>query len=128
MIYLLDTQLLIWVIIGSPRLSPAARKIISDPTVKTVFSVVSIWEVAIKHSLRPTDIPIPSEPLRDALLAIDFEELTMLAPHAIAVGSLPLIHGDPFDRLLIAQAKVEGFTFLTSDKILGDYGAPVQVV
>ena len=126
--YLLDTQLLIWVVMGSPRLSPAARMIINDPNVQTVFSVLSIWEVAIKHSLRPTEIPIPPEPLRDSLLAIDFDEITILAPHAIAVGNLPFIHGDPFDRLLIAQAKVEGFTFLTADKILGRYGDPVRVV
>ena len=128
MIYLLDTHLLIWTVMGSRRLSPAARKIIKDPSAQMVFGVVSIWEVAIKHSLRPVDIPIPPEPLREALLATGFEELTILAPHAIAVGNLPLVHGDPFDRLLIAQAKVEGFTFLTADKILGEYGDPVRVV
>ncbi len=125
---LLDTQLLIWAAMGSPRLSRAARAAITDPAAEIVFSVLSVWEVAIKHSLRRGDIPIAPDTFREALLGADWEELPIFAHHTIAVVDLPLIHGDPFDRLLVAQAQVEGMTLLTVDKTLGTYGNPVRVV
>ena len=113
---------------GSPRLSHTARSAITDPAAEIVFSVLSIWEVAIKHSLRRADIPMAPDAFRESLHGAGWEELPILAHHTVAVVDLPLIHGDPFDRLLVAQAQVEGMVLLTTDSTLGPYGNHVRVV
>ena len=101
---------------------------IADPANVLVFSVASLWEIAIKRSLKRPDFRIDSGVLRRGLLANGYEELTVLGSHAVAVESLPLVHKDPFDRLLVAQATVEGITLLTSDGLLARYPGPIRRV
>jgi PIN domain nuclease of toxin-antitoxin system len=119
---LLDTHLLIWSRRNSSRLSQLARTLIDEPGNHLYFSAASIWETAIKYALgRDADFTIPADMLRDALLDSGFQELHVTGQHAVAVGSLLRFHGDPFDRLLLAQANAEGLTLLTADKTLARY-------
>jgi PIN domain nuclease of toxin-antitoxin system len=125
---LLDTQIVLWAAVAPERLSPRAHEILTAPDTEVTFSVVSVWEVAIKNGLRRHDFPISPDLLRDTALDTGWEELPVLARHAIAVANLPLIHGDPFDRLLVAQARVESMELVTSDRTLWRYGDPVRRV
>lgn len=125
---LLDTHILLWVALDDSRLSSRARAILRDPDTRIAFSVVSVWEVAIKHALRRTDFPIPPGPLRLGALEIGCTELPVTAEHAIEVSSLSPVHGDPFDRMLVAQARAEGMALLSADRILWRYGDPVRRV
>lgn len=125
---LLDTHLLLWAAGDATQLSRAARTLILDPNTVPVFSVVSIWEVAIKRSLDRPDFRTDSRVLRHALLASGYEEMPVTGAHAIAVQTLPPIHKDPFDRLLLAQASVEGITLATADPMLARYPGSVTRV
>ncbi|AYG03603.1 type II toxin-antitoxin system VapC family toxin [Gryllotalpicola protaetiae] len=126
---LLDTHLLIWAKTLPARLPQAAREAIVDELAAPYFSTVSIWEASIKFGLGRDDSSLV-EPrrLRSVLLESGFEELDLSARHALAVSDLPLHHGDPFDRMLITQAKLEAMLFLTADKELAEYGDPVRLV
>jgi PIN domain nuclease of toxin-antitoxin system len=125
---LLDTHLLLWAA-GSPqRLSARAREMLLDPVNALVFSTASLWEVAIKRSLGRDDFIVDARVLRRGLLDNGYAELPVLGPHALAVGQLPALHKDPFDRLLLAQAQVEGMTLLTADEAVGRYGSPALQV
>jgi PIN domain nuclease of toxin-antitoxin system len=126
--FLLDTHLLIWAAMGSPRLSPAARAAIEHPAPPPVFSAVSIWEVAVKNALDRPDFVVDPRRLRRELLASDYRELDVTSEHGIEAASLPLLHRDPFDRMLLGQARAEGLTLLTSDRHLAPYGEFVQLV
>ena len=119
--FLLDTHLLLWTAEGSPRLSKHARSLISDPSSEIVFSTVSIWEMAIKNASGKADFSAHPAVVRSELINAGFVELTITSAHAIAVGKLPDFHKDPFDRMLVAQAEVEGFTLLTADRNLARY-------
>ena len=123
---LIDTHLLIWSAQGPERLSRAARDAIAGAESRA-FSVASLWEVAIKYALGKPDFPFDAVRLRAGLLARGYTELPVEARHALAVADLPLIHGDPFDRLLVAQARIEGLTLLTADRVLAGYGAFVKL-
>lgn len=123
---LLDTQLLIWASSRSRRLSLAARDAI-ELADTVAFSVVSIWEVAIKRTKHHASFDVVPEELREGLLRSRYREISVTGAHALAVQGLPSVHGDPFDRMLVAQAQVEGLTLLTADRILAAYGAPVQL-
>ncbi|WP_424934540.1 type II toxin-antitoxin system VapC family toxin [Amaricoccus macauensis] len=125
---LYDTHLLLWAAGFPGRLPARARETLEDPEVQPVFSAASIWEIAIKQALGRADFRAEPQELRRGLLENDYEELAIDGRHAAAVGGLPSIHGDPFDRMLIAQAQVEGMRLLTSDRILGEYPGPVEVV
>lgn len=126
--YLLDTQLLLWAA-GSPeRLSREATAIISDDTTELYVSVASIWEVAIKASLRRTDFSADPHVLRQALLSAGYTELAISGEDAAAVGDLEPIHRDPFDRLLIAQARRAGLVLLTSEVTLARYSGSIELV
>ena len=125
---LLDTHLLLWAAGDARQLSGAARALILDPDTVPVFSVVSIWEVAIKRALDRPDFRTDSRVLRHALLGSGYEELPVTGAHAIAVQTLPPIHRDPFDRLLVAQASVEGIALATADPILARYPGAVRRV
>ena len=105
-----------------------ARSLVNDPDNQVVFSVASIWEVAIKHSLGRSDFDVPPILLRETLLENGYIELPVMGPHAATVGGLPPIHKDPFDRLLIAQAVVEGITLLTADSVIARYPGPIQKI
>lgn len=124
---LLDTHLLLWSAILPNRLTGVARTLI-DESPEVWFSVTSIWEVAIKLSTGRLDFDVDPRTLRRGLLENGWHELTITGEHAVAVADLPLIHKDPFDRLLIAQANVEGLPLLTSDALVAQYGGRVRKV
>ena len=109
-------------------MSPTVLGIISDPDNQLVFSAASIWEVAIKASLGRDDFRADAHLLRRGLLENGYEELEISGAHAAAVGQLPPIHRDPFDRMLVAQATAEGLTLVTADAILASYPGPIQKV
>ena len=123
--FLLDTHLLVWAA-GSPeRLSNTAHTLIQDPSNSLVFSVVSIWEVAIKHGLGRQEFRTDPRVFRLRLLSNGFEELLVTGEQAIGVATLPPLHRDPFDRLLIAQASAEGLTLLSADRLVAAYPGPI---
>lgn len=125
---LIDTQLLVWAGFDDPRLSDLARAIMGSQDVDPVFSTVSVWEIAIKHQLGKAEFNVAPRAFRDDLLDNKFEELQIDAEHIFALADLPMLHRDPFDRLLVAQARAEGIQLLTADKLLADYGAIVRHV
>jgi len=117
---LLDTHVAIWWLSGDRRLSKATRLAIEGAT-EAFLSAVSLWEIFIKQDTGRLDLPIGFvDALRD-----DFVELSLTFDHALEGRALPLLHRDPFDRMLVAQAKVEGLTIVTSDRMLSEYGVPV---
>ena len=123
-----DTHLLVWAAEGDARLSPNAIALLTNPANSVAFSVVSIWETTIKYGLNRADFSLHPAQLRDGLLGAGYEELQVTGQHALAVAGLPLLHRDPFDRLLLAQATVEGLTLLTADASLARYPGPVRLV
>jgi PIN domain nuclease of toxin-antitoxin system len=125
---LLDTHLVLWSISQSERLSVLARDLMGNPENRLVFSVVCIWEIAIKRGAQRGDFEAEPATIRSELLEHDYEELPILGEHAIAVTGLPPIHGDPFDRMLVAQAMVERITLLTADPLVARYPGPVRKV
>ena len=125
---LLDTQLLLWAARPSPQLSSRARRLIGDPENELLFSVASVWEVAIKYGRARDDFQVDPRLLRRALLDNGYRELAVTGEHAVAVANLPPLHRDPFDRILVAQSIVEGITLLTSDPRVAQYPAPVRKV
>ncbi len=125
---LLDTHLLVWAAGDDPRLPAPARELIGESDREIAFSVVSIWEIAIKAALGRRGFEVEPAELREGLLASGYREVTVAAVHAIAVGRLPLLHRDPFDRMLVAQAIVEGAQLLTVDRILARYGNAVRLL
>jgi PIN domain nuclease of toxin-antitoxin system len=125
---LLDTHVLVWLISDSRRLSAAARNLLADPDNELLYSVVNLWELAIKYGLRRTSILLDPRLLRRELLKNGFVELAITGEHAVAIDQLPPLHKDPFDRLLIAQSIVEGITLITADPVVARYPASVQRV
>lgn len=120
--YIVDTHLLIWSVLRSACLSPQARCLLSETASRYFFSAASIWEIGIKHSKKPDDIPLAAEEARELFVEAGFEELPVAARHAVVVETLPPVHGDPFDRILVAQAMTEGCTLLTHDHLMSPYG------
>jgi PIN domain nuclease of toxin-antitoxin system len=126
--FLLDTQLVLWVLVDQKRVSAQARSMIENPQSELVFSTASLWEIAIKRALRKKAFQFDPRILRRTMLDDGYEELPVLGQHAVAVDSLPPIHKDPFDRILIAQAMVEGITLLTDDAVIAKYPGPIRKV
>lgn len=125
---LLDTHLLLRAA-GSPeQLSPAACALIEDPLNELLFSAASLWEIAIKRSLGRADFQVDARALRRGLLDNGYQELAITSAHTVSIDILPPLHKDPFDRILIAQAMVEGITLLTADALVAQYPASVQKV
>jgi PIN domain nuclease of toxin-antitoxin system len=118
---LLDTQLWVWLATNPARLSPAARAVFADYDNALVYSVVSIWEVAIKSALKRPDFVADPALLLDYLRRGPFEELSLIAEHTLPITVLPPIHKDPFDRILIAQALYEQVQLVTADRKLPGY-------
>jgi PIN domain nuclease of toxin-antitoxin system len=125
---LLDTHLLLWTAAQSDRLSGAASTLIGDPENELIYSPASLWEIAIKRSLKRDDFRADARLLRRGLLDNGYTELAITSQHAVAIDTLPPIHKDPFDRMLIAQATVEGITLLTADPLVARYPGPVRLV
>ena len=125
--YLLDTRVLLWAAQDSPSLSAAAREIISNPANDILISA-NTWEVVIKSGLSRRGFAVDATRLREQALRARFGELPIRAPHVLEASALPHVHADPFDRILVAQARVEQVTLLTSDSKVLDYGEPAQAV
>jgi PIN domain nuclease of toxin-antitoxin system len=125
---LLDTHLLLWAAQGFERLPPDAQLLMGDAANELIFSVASLWEIVIKRGLGRDDFQVDPRVLRRSLLDNGYSELSILSEHAVAIDALPPIHKDPFDRLLVAQAIVEGITLLTADTLVADYPGPVRRV
>jgi PIN domain nuclease of toxin-antitoxin system len=125
---LLDTHLLLWAGAYPERLSADATELLEDGENELLFSSASIWEIAIKFSLGRESFMVEPGELRREFLTNDFRELPVFGEHAVAVATLPPIHKDPFDRLLIAQSIVEGITLLSADALIARYPAPIRLV
>jgi PIN domain nuclease of toxin-antitoxin system len=123
---LLDTQLLVWVGYAPQRLGDPLAAELKDRRREIHFSVVSIWELAIKASLGRDDFHVNPPALRMGLIEQGFLELPIQVDHVLGVQHLPRIHRDPFDRLLVAQGARERLTLLTADRTLLGYGDGVQ--
>ncbi len=123
---LLDTHILLWAADRPEQLSGEAQGLIADPDNELFFSAASLWEIAIKSGLGREDFVVDARLLRRGLLDNGYSELPILSEHAVAVDGLPAIHRDPFDRLLVAQAMVEGITLLTADDIVAQYPGPIR--
>ncbi len=122
---LLDTHILLWAAAGS-GLSPKATGLIGDPENNLHFSAASIWEIAVKSSLGRPEFDLDAGVFRRELLESGYEEMPIAGSHAAAVSALPDLHKDPFDRMLIAQAMVEGITLLSADRAVLAYPGPVR--
>ena len=125
---LLDTHLLLWAAGDPNRLSREARRLVDNPNNELLFSVASLWEVAIKRGLGRDDFKLDARVLRRGLLDNGYSELPIISEHVVAIDSLPSIHKDPFDRVLVAQATVEGITLLTTDSLVSKYPGPIRIV
>ena len=122
---LLDTHVLLWAA-GSPEQLPsAARPILENPDNELLFSAASLWEMAIKRGLGRADFQVDARVLRRGLLDNGYLELPITSEHTVFIESLPPIHKDPFDRILVAQATVEGITLLTADALIAQYPGPI---
>jgi PIN domain nuclease of toxin-antitoxin system len=126
--FLLDTHLLLWAAAEPRRLSKQARALIDNPDNDLLFSAASLWEVAIKGGLGRDDFKVDARLLRRGLLDNGYSELPIISDHVVAIDSLPPIHKDPFDRILVAQATVEGVTLLTIDFVVSQYPGPIRAV
>lgn len=132
---LLDTHLLLWAAVAdadiqsNSALSAEARALIENESNELFFSPASVWEVAIKNALGKRDFRVDPHLFRRALLDNGYNELSITSLHAATVANLPDHHKDPFDRMLIAQATVEGIPLFTSDETVATYAAsPVRLV
>jgi PIN domain nuclease of toxin-antitoxin system len=125
---LLDTHLLLWAAGAPVRLSKEIRALLDNPENEPMFSAASLWEVAIKRSLGRADFTVDARLLRRGLLDNGYTELPIISDHVVATESLPQLHKDPFDRVLIAQATVEGITLLTIDTLVSQYPGPIRMM
>jgi PIN domain nuclease of toxin-antitoxin system len=125
---LLDTHILVRAAMGEARVPREALHLMRDRTNELLFSAASIWEIAIKTAQGRADFQVDPRLLRRALLDNGYAELPVNGDHAAAVGDLPVTHKDPFDRILIAQARVEGLMLLTADKDIARYPGPIRLV
>ncbi len=119
---LLDTHVLLWWLAGEPSLGERARQAITDGKNTVFLSAVAVWEIRIKQSLGKLEVP---DQFREVLARERFVPLPVTVEHAHAIASLPPIHRDPFDRLLVAQAQVERLTVVTRDHHIPLYGVAV---
>ncbi len=125
---LVDTHLLLWAAGEPHKLSRKARRLLGDPGTQPWCSAASLWEVAIKHGLGRKDFRVEPRRLRRGLIDNGWRELANSSEHAVATLDLPPLHKDPFDRMLIAQAEVEGLALVTSDELVARYAGNVLKV
>lgn len=123
---LLDTHIAVWALNDDPALSEKARELILDPDNTIYYSTISVWEVLLKHSRHPENIPFTEKDFSEGCREAGFVPLSLSDKHILAVSSLSRPanlkeHNDPFDRLLLAQAKVENLSFLTHDELIPGY-------
>lgn len=125
---LLDTHIALWAITDSPRLSASAKTQILNTQNSIWVSVVSLWEIAIKHSLGKGEMPIDAQQALSYFRASGYQILPIYAEHTLTIAELPKHHQDPFDRLLIAQAMTEPMRLMTHDAHIAKYGGMVLMV
>ena len=125
---LLDTHILLWTAENAPQLSQTARNMIDDQSNEVYFSVVSLWEIVIKTSLKRPGFDIDAIQLRTQLLKNDFTELLLESSHVFGVNNLQRRHKDPFDHIIVAQALVENLTLITSDTVVAAYDTRIICV
>lgn len=125
---LLDTHILLWSAGQPDKLSDEARSLLLDTSNRLFFSSASIWEIVIKRGLGRDDFKVDPQRMRKQLVVNGYEEVAVSSDHALAVESLPPLHKDPFDRILIAQARTEGMLLLTADCQVSRYGDGVLAV
>jgi PIN domain nuclease of toxin-antitoxin system len=118
---LLDTHVLLWAIEAPKRLDKKTATLLNSEANPKWFSVVSLWEIGVKRGLRRQDFLFDARLLRKQLLARGFSELGLTAEHTLAINQLPPLHRDPFDRMLLCQALVEGLTLVTGDELVVQY-------
>ena len=124
---LLDTHSLLWFIAGDKKLSKHAKSLITDINNRTLVSVVSLWEIVIKVGKGKLILSRPFEELLPEQLALnDIERLPIKLEHLFVLAQLPLHHGDPFDRMIIAQAIAENLPIVSKDSLFDEY--PVQII
>lgn len=124
---LLDTHIFLWWILDDPKLSTKALELIGDNRNTLYWSAASSWEVSIKYALRRLPLPEPPEQFLPAELGKNrIESLPIIDAHAFQAGRLPNHHGDPFDRMLVAQAQVESLALISNDKQLSLYNVDVH--
>ena len=122
---LLDTHILVWAWTGDKRLTPAQRDLLAASEVRPRVSIVSMWEIAIKSSLGKLELNAPLEELAASFPEFHLDLLPLRLEHVHAVKALPFHHRDPFDRMLIAQAKQEDMHLLTADPLFRAYDVPL---
>jgi len=122
---LVDTHLLLWA--AADMLPKKAKLYFTDKNNMLFFSSASIWEIVIKKTLNRSDFNVDPVVLYKGLLDNGYMELTISSQHVLAISDLPLLHKDPFDRILIGQARAEGIMLLSSDKTLSKYPAVIYV-
>ena len=125
---LLDTHLLLWAAGQPERLPPLVRELLLDSSNQPVFSSASVWEITIKRGLERADFNVDPRRLWRMLLANGYRELPVTCEHAIAVHDLPMLHKDPFDRILVDQSRIEAMVLLTSNTTVAAYGEGVRQV
>ena len=126
--YLLDTHILIWTIADSGRLSRKALRVLEDLRNTLYFSPVTLNEIVIKHSKHPQEMPFTAPEILDLAEEHGVLELPFRARHGVAVAELPDIHGDPIDRMLIAQARADGMSLITHDDTIAKYSDSILKV
>ena len=119
--YLLDTHILLWTLVDPDKVPGPMRRLLEDRANRVWFSAVSIWEIAIKHSLGGDDFPVEPATIWKAARETGLEELAVTAEHAVGVDTLPWLNRDPFDRLLVAQARADGMQLLSMDPDIKAY-------
>ena len=124
---LLDTHVWLWMVVAPERLSAAARRLVLSEENELALSAASAWEIVIKHALGKLKLPgEPAELVLEWMRRTGVTPLPVLHRHALQVASLPRLHRDPFDRLLVAQAQIEELTVLTVDRQFARYEVKVK--
>jgi PIN domain nuclease of toxin-antitoxin system len=118
--YLLDTHIALWATYRSRKLSVAARAILATESIEAYVSAASLWEIAVKNAVRPGELPPVAEAIADFAKA-GFRELPVTSRAMAFFERLPMLHKDPFDRMLVSQASTEGLTLLTADEKVSAY-------
>ena len=125
---LLDTHIALWALMGDRRLGAEACGLIDDPANAIFVSAASVWEIAIKHALQRSHIPFGAAAALGYFSQAGYQFLDVRTEHAAMVEDLPELHGDPFDRMLVAQALAEPLRLMTHDHMLARYSKTVMLV
>ena len=123
--YLLDTHIILWAGFDAKRLSRKARSILENPENVLYFSPISLWEISVKHAKHPQQLTVTSERVKDIAIKMGFIELPIRSRHGVDIAALPDIHKDPFDRMLITQARSDGLYLVSHDKKVIEYGESI---